>query len=147
MVDNVIAGKPANCGHIPETDEDKWNNPQDCFCEQCFMTCCRTCFTTLHEGTHKTHINDFTDPEWQTLVESIEGATNDFSPTAPTPVEVVTAPLTDSELQDELARRGQVPVALIPGEIQQQKDDKARFENKPVTSKETRKKASSKKVS
>lgn len=142
-----IAGIALSCGHEPQTDEDKWNNPQDCFCEECHMKCCRTCFETLHQGQHKTHINDFTDQEWQDHVKSIQGSTNDFSPDAPKPVEVITAVLTDQELQDELTRRGDIPLQLIPGEVQQQSDDKARFENKPVTSKETKSKKVSKKVS
>ncbi len=32
------------CDHTPETDEEIWNNPQDCWCDFHQCACCRSCF-------------------------------------------------------------------------------------------------------
>jgi len=95
------AGTAISCGHEPKTDEEKWNNPQDCWCEEHHMKCCRECIKDHME--HKHHKNHFTDEEWKAHVTSIKGHDTTFS--EPTIAKIATLGITDADLKKEVARR------------------------------------------
>jgi len=37
------------CDHKPVTDEEKWNNPQDNWCDECQAAVCRKCYEEIHQ--------------------------------------------------------------------------------------------------